>query len=227
MAGRISQRLQREQALWLRDWQRYMVRTHMHDAKTALEVGCGCGYVMDNLKDMLQITGIDSSEEEIMCAKGRGLKAMKASGEYIPFSKNSFDLVYGNYLLLWVDDPKKVLREMLRISRRYVAFFAEPYWSGAVYEPEWLEKIVEYGREIIKKRGGNPDFGLELGRLLRNFADDFLIGTIPLYTSHRAMEKMVDFEIEFLRENGYEIERKEVNVFYVPTFWAIMESSHR
>ena len=227
MAGRISQKLQREQAKWLREWQRYLVRRHMGDAKSALEVGCGCGYVMENLKDILQITGVDSSEKEVKCARSRGFKVVEAKGENLPFRDKSFDIVYGNYLLLWIDEPMNVIGEMFRVAKRYVAFFAEPYWRGAIYDPPWIEEIVRGGREIIKKMGGDPDFGVNLGRLLKKFASDFLIGTIPLYTSHLSMKRMVEFEMEFLRDNGYPIRGGEINIFYVPTFWAIVDKSHR
>jgi len=174
MVGRISQKLQREQARWLREWQRYLVSRHMKDAKNALEVGCGCGYIMENLKDILQITGIDTSQKEVLCARERGFSAIKANGENIPYPDNYFDIVYGNYLLLWTKNPLKVVEEMFRVSKRYVVFFAEPYWNGAIYHPSWLEKVVKKGSEIIRKRGGNPDFGIELGSLLKNFAGDFI-----------------------------------------------------
>lgn len=227
MAGRISEKLQREQAKWLREWQRYLVKRHMRDAKSALDVGCGCGYVMENLKDILSVTGIDTSEGEVLCAQKRGFSAIRAEGEHIPYPDEYFDIVYGNYLLLWTKDPLKIVKEMLRVSRRYVAFFAEPYWNGAIYQPSWLKKVVEYGREVIRKRGGDPDFGINLGSLMKNFADDFIIGTIPLYTTYASMRNMVNFEVEFLKENGYEIRMEDVDIFYVPTFWGIIDKLHR
>ncbi|OYT60246.1 hypothetical protein B6U71_01135 [Euryarchaeota archaeon ex4484_178] len=226
MAGRISENLQREQARWLREWQRYIVKRHMKDAKTALEVGCGCGYIMENLKDILRITGIDESEKEVLCARERGFSAIKADGENIPYPDGYFDMVYGNYLLLWAREPLKIVKEMFRVSKRYVVFFAEPYWKGAIYKPSWLKKVVEYAMEIIRNEGGNPNFGVELGSLLKNFAEDFIIGTIPLYTTYKSIEEMIKFEVEFLRENGYEIDMGDVSLFYVPTFWGIVDKNY-
>ncbi len=226
MAGRISEKLQKQQAKWLREWQRYLVMRHMGDARSALEVGCGCGYIMENLSDILHITGVDSSQGEVDCGRARGFRVIKAMAENLPFKDESFDLVYSNYLLLWIKEPRKVVREMFRASKRYVVFFAEPYWKGAIYDPPWIGDIVKGSREIIRRMGGNPDFGIYLGKILKEFASNFLIGTIPLYTSHSSMKKMVEFEIEFLRNNGYGVDEGDINIFYVPTFWALVDKSH-
>ena len=226
MAGKISEILQIQQSKWLREWQRYMVREKLL-GKKALEVGCGCGYIMSNLSDMLDITGVDSSETEVDCARRRGLNVIRANGEKMPFHENSFDIVYGNYLLMWNREPEKIIKEMFRVSRRYVVFFAEPYWKGTVYSPDWLKRLVEGSRDMIKKMNGDPDMGIKLPKLLEKFTKDFMIGTIPLYSSYMRMKEMVDFEISILKEKGYKIKKGEVHLFYLPTFWTIAERSGR
>ena len=227
MAGVIPEYLQREQANWLRDWQVYLVKRHLSDAKNALEVGCGCGYVMSKLSHLLNVSGIDSSEDAVICSQKRGLKTMVADAENLPFEDVSFDVVYSNYMLMWSRNPKKVLGEMFRVAKRYVVLFAEPYWKGAIYSPPSFGKIVDMERDYIKRLGGDPDAGIKIPDLMEEFTKDFFVGTIPLYTTRASMERMIEFEIDFLRREGYEIKGIKSNLFYLPVFWSIAEKSGR
>ena len=221
MAGHISEILQKRQAEWMREWHIYLLRTHMRDTKNALEIGCGCGYVMKNLSLHIEVKGLDSNMESVRCASERGLTVYHGEGNHLPFPSDSFDLVYGNYLLLWNIKPEMILNEMIRVSRKYVALFAEPYWSGTVYDPPWLEGIVEKSKSVIKERGGNPDMGKKLSSLIYQFSNDFITGTVPLYVKHSDMRKMVEFEISVLGEK-YNPNNK-IYTFYIPTFWAIIK----
>ncbi len=227
MSGTIPEYLQRMQAQWLEEWQKYMIRENANDARTVVEIGCGCGYIMSNLNSLLDVTGIDSDPDSVECARRRGFKAILAKGENIPFRDDHFDIAYGNYLLMWNKNPKGIIKEMFRVAKKYVIFFAEPYWKGAVYSPSWIGEIVENTRKMIKERGGDPDMGIKLPSLVKEFTDDFMVGTIPLYTTHREMEKMVEFEVNFLKNEGYAIEKKDVEIFYLPTFWVIAKKSGR
>ncbi len=227
MSGTIPEYLQMMQAQWLGEWQKYMIRDNANDAKTAVEIGCGCGYIMSNLNSLLDITGIDSDPDSVECAKRRGLKAILAKGENLPFRDERFDIAYGNYLLMWNKNPKGIIKEMFRVAKKYVIFFAEPYWKGAVYSPSWIGEIVKNTRKMIKERGGDPDMGIKLPYLVKEFTEDFMVGTIPLYTTHREMEKMVEFEVNFLKNEGFNIEKKHVVIFYLPTFWVIAKKSGR
>ena len=227
MAGHIPEYLEREQAGWLEEWQIYLVKRHLSDAKNALEVGCGCGYVMSNLSSLLNVFGVDYREDAVICSQKRGLNAQIANAENMPFEDYSFDLVYSNYVLMWNRNPKKILSEMFRVAKRYVVLFAEPYWKGAIYSPPSFGKIVEMERKHIRRMGGNPDIGIEIPKLMREFADDFLMGTIPLYATKSSMQRMIDFELKFLRNEGYKIKREKANLFYLPVFWSIAEKSGR
>lgn len=42
------------------------------------------------------------------------------SGEYLPLKDSSFDMVYSNHSLEHVNNPAKMLMEMLRVSKRLV-----------------------------------------------------------------------------------------------------------
>ncbi len=216
MSGEIPVNLQKAQAEWMKNWHRYLLG-RMRGVTSALEVGCGCGYVMENMKGVQYVAGIDSAISEVNCAKNRGLDAFFGDAKRIPFPDKSFDLVYGNYLLMWNKEPKVILNEMRRVSKKYVAIFAEPYWSGAVCDSSFLRSLAENSREFILKRGGNPDAGLNLFGLFSELFDDFEMGTVPLITSHKDMIEMIEFEKRILNLEG---NIGYGNLLYVPTFWA-------
>ncbi len=216
MSGEIPVNLQKAQAEWMKNWHRYLLG-RMGMLASALEVGCGCGYVMENIKGVQYVAGIDSSISEVNCAKNRGLNAFFGDAKRIPFPDKSFDLVYGNYVLMWNKEPKVILNEMRRVSKKYVAIFAEPYWSGAVCDSSYLRNLAEKSREFISTKGGNPDAGLDLPGLFFELFGDFEIGTIPLVTTHKDMVEMIEFEKEIL---NLKEDTQYGNLLYVPTFWA-------
>jgi len=219
MVGRISQELQQAQAEWLKSWHIHMVNSMMSDAISALEVGSGCGYVMDSFRDILSVIGIDSSISEVQCANKRGMHTIYGDATALPFPDRSFDLVYANYLLMWNKNPEDIIEEMRRVSKKYVAILSEPYWHGAIYSPSSLKVLVDRACKKITAEGGNPDMGIALPEIMRNQFEDFKIGTVPLSMMYSSMLSAVRYQME-LMELKHEKDEK-ITLFYVPTFWSI------
>ncbi len=92
------------------------------DVKTLLDVGCGngifCNYVQQTNKQ-IQITGVDRSSSAL-----KHVKTKKLIGDItnIPFNNNEFDCVVSLQVIehLPVDDYKKALSELVRVSKKYI-----------------------------------------------------------------------------------------------------------
>ncbi len=86
-----------------------------------LDVGCGEGYVSRYISSISHdVIGIDNSPEFVKSAK----KYSKDSENYLvgdvqnlPFSKDSFDVVIANMLLMELQTPNKAISEVSRILK--------------------------------------------------------------------------------------------------------------
>jgi ubiquinone/menaquinone biosynthesis C-methylase UbiE len=89
-----------------------------------LDVGCGTGNFSLKLAAAgAVVTGVDLSEEMLTVARrraageGRSIDFLPGAGESLPFDDGSFDAAITMATLEFVDDPEKVLGEMLRVTR--------------------------------------------------------------------------------------------------------------
>lgn len=103
--------------------------------KTILDAGCGEGFTMHNLvknKIGQTVTGIEFSEDAITLGKKLfpSLDIKQGSAYDLPYKDASFDLVVCTEVLEHLEDPKKVLKEALRVTKRYAIFSVpnEPFF---------------------------------------------------------------------------------------------------
>lgn len=87
-----------------------------------LDAGCGEGVVAERLRAALpgaELTGIDLRAEAIAAARRRVPDARFAVGDACApaFGDGAFDLVVCTEVLEHLDDPRRALRELLRVSR--------------------------------------------------------------------------------------------------------------
>lgn len=92
---------------------------------SALEVGCGTGRSLAWIAERApgaRLSGIEPSEALLDRARTRLPEAdLRAGfGEKLPFGDDAFDFVMATAVLHHVEDPDAVIREMFRVSRRFV-----------------------------------------------------------------------------------------------------------
>ncbi|MBF0363751.1 MAG: class I SAM-dependent methyltransferase [Oligoflexia bacterium] len=90
--------------------------------KSALDVGCGNGFSTYYMKKYVQeVWGLDSSSAMLSHhpLRGEGMLLI-ADARSIPFNDKTFDLVYGWEALHHISNPREVLLEMIRVSKRYL-----------------------------------------------------------------------------------------------------------
>ena len=93
------------------------------DARQILDVGCNSGTFTKQIYNVLpesKIYGIDISQNAISYAeqKYKNISFSVAWAEKLPFKENSFDLATCFEVLEHVDEPDKIIREMLRVLRK-------------------------------------------------------------------------------------------------------------
>jgi len=132
---------------------------------SALEIGCGPGFVMQLLEPLFEVTGVDIDAGSIRSARSKGLDVALANANDLPYDDDSFDLVYCSFLILWLDDPVKAIREMKRVARKSVICLAEPDYGGRIDHPAELAGLTRYVAIEIRDLGGDP----YVGRKLRSF----------------------------------------------------------
>jgi len=157
----------RRQSLWLKDSWQYVLKTKVLVKKmtkrlTALEVGCGPGFVMDITKKLVDVKGLDFDPDMVSMSKARGLDVVQGRAEDLPFSDREFDIAYCSFLLLLVKDPVVVVKEMSRVSRRWVLALAEPDYGAWIDHPEGLDGLREVLIEGMKATGADPFLGRKL-----------------------------------------------------------------
>jgi ubiquinone/menaquinone biosynthesis C-methylase UbiE len=93
---------------------------------TVLEVGCGSGRVYACLKDLVPVryVGVDHSEEMVRLAREShpGIDFRSGDGYALDFDAGRFDAVLAVDVLQHVPDIAGIIREMVRVSRKYVFF---------------------------------------------------------------------------------------------------------
>jgi len=92
-----------------------------NDIQNALDVGCGTGFSAVHFQSSIDLIGIDFSLRNLIIAPIKS--KMQASAYCLPFSSNTFDLVYGWDFLHHLDSPEKSVIEMARVTKKYLVLF--------------------------------------------------------------------------------------------------------
>lgn len=86
--------------------------------ENALDVGAGYGYSSFYLPSSIKVTDLDFSFANLIANPIKN--KIQGSGLDLPFSSDSFDLVYCWSFLHHLDDPDKAVTEMARVTKKYL-----------------------------------------------------------------------------------------------------------
>ncbi|VAX27342.1 tRNA (adenine(37)-N6)-methyltransferase [hydrothermal vent metagenome] len=111
-----------------------------------LEIGVGTGRFAMYFPD---VTGVDPAMNALKMAEKRGIKAVQAYGEHLPFKDGTFGCILIIVTLCFVEEPLGVLREAKRVLRQdgsiIIGLVPKDSTWGTFYEE--------------KKRQGHPFYG--------------------------------------------------------------------
>jgi len=92
-----------------------------------LDVGCGVGFDASLLAELVgpegRVVGIDASASMVdravarLAGSGLPVEFRTADAQVLPFDDGSFDAAWTERVLVHVEDPAQVVREMLRVTR--------------------------------------------------------------------------------------------------------------
>lgn len=126
-AVELAQKHWNDTPLYYSEAYRYSMYPWLHEAaefdghcgERVLEIGCGTG------SDLLQFArsgacavGIDIADGQIELARervGNAATVIKATATDLPFEDRSFDYVYSHGVLHHIDNPQRVVREIMRV----------------------------------------------------------------------------------------------------------------
>ncbi len=222
----------------------------LHHCTRILEVGCGSGAVLtDWAKNPAEVHGLkhplfigldlDIQYLRLLKQSHPTAEAVCGDGFTLPFPDETFDLTYCHYLLLWVEEPRTILTEMIRVTREggWVAAFAEPDYGGRIDYPPELSQLGKLQTESLQEQGANPFIGRELRALfvksgLKNIRVGVLAGewseTNPTDQSQLEWEvlladigtKLPPEALDPRRGAAYAAWMRHERIVFIPTFYA-------
>jgi trans-aconitate methyltransferase len=97
-----------------------------------LDIGCGDGALTAKIAARgAEVVGVDTSEEMVKAARGRGVDARVLSAEKLEFD-SEFDAVFSNAALHWMSDQDAVLRGVRRSLKPGGRFVTEMGGHGNI-----------------------------------------------------------------------------------------------
>ncbi|HSL30301.1 MAG TPA: class I SAM-dependent methyltransferase, partial [Anaerolineales bacterium] len=94
-----------QQARWTRDLRAYLFEeANLSSASRVLEVGCGTGAILSELPESFAVHGLDIDPAALAQCRLHAPASALVQGDVLqlPYSNQSFDIVYCHFLLLWV-----------------------------------------------------------------------------------------------------------------------------
>lgn len=209
--------------------------------KRILDAGCGTGGITVQIAGLTggQVTGVEADGElvEFASRTRSGADFVQADCTSMPFEDSSFDLVACHFLLMWVDDARSAVEEMVRVLEPggVLIACAEPDYGGLVEYPEH-ERFSLALIDALKARGADPTIGRKLGPLFRaaglgtetgisaviregeRLASEFskreeiYRGDLELVLGSGSAGQVIDREAELVRAG---------KMLMVPLFWAL------
>lgn len=161
------------QAGWTRNLRSFLLnKLGVQPGNRILEVGSGTGALMPDFQALhAWPCAVDIELSRSLFAKKNlpDLSSICADGRHLPVCGGVFDFAVCHYLLLWLDDPLSILKEMVRVTHRggAVIAFAEPDYASRVDYPHIFSYIGNYQNRSLEFQGVDIMMGRKLGLLFR------------------------------------------------------------
>lgn len=153
--------------------------SYLRPGMRVLDLGCGPGSITLGLADAVapgEVVGVDLQPSQVEQARAlsdvRGVRNVRfevANVYRLPFPDGSFDVAFGNAVLMHLREPARALAEVRRVLRAGgIAGFRDADWGGRIHTPATplLEQWYALTVRVRQHNGGDPFMGRHHRRLL-------------------------------------------------------------
>lgn len=196
-----------QQARWSKELCEYVFsKTDLKGSAKVLEVGSGTGGFLHQTPNNLTKFGIDIALDRLKYGKKHSRKTHLACADAysLPFPGRFFEMTVCHYLLLWLHEPLRVLREMKRVTKRggIVAAFAEPDYGFTTGQSPVNVQIHALQKDSLIAQGANPLIGRKLAELFKKLdLADLESGRLFADTKIMIQRKDIDLEMRVIRND--------------------------
>jgi len=155
-------------------------RVGLNRGMKCLDAGCGGGHVTVFMASIVgpegKVIGTDTDREILALARADAEAANLGNIEFheVDGCKSEwdqwYDIVYARFLLSHLNEPEKCLAALVKACRSKGAIVIEEtdFRGSFCYPPSAVyERYVELYQKVILRRGGDPNIGPKLPRMLR------------------------------------------------------------
>ena len=237
----------KQQAAWTSSTRRFLLeKAALSTDARVLEIGCGTGAVLTELaQEFPNSIGIDINHDYLRWFREHTPTVLSATADAyrLPYRAESFDLVCCHFFILWIDDPKAVIQEALRVLSPggFLMIFAEPDYGGRIDHPPALQALGEAQSQSLADQGADPNMGRKLAGLAAAFPRLTIIEFGMMGYQHQLHEKTRFWEQEWeiliddigddispalldeLRTIDRQAREDGSRVLFVPTFYLYAE----
>jgi len=154
-------------------------RAGLRRGMRCLDVGCGAGDVTFEMARVVgdegEVIGIDADAAVLEAARReaerRGARVRFRRGDAVGIDEPPiYDLVFARFVLTHMNSPEAALAGMMAAARPGGMIVIEDIdFEGHVCFPpsHAFERYVQLYREVVRRRGGDPEIGRRLFQLMR------------------------------------------------------------
>ncbi len=210
--------LSRSLATWLQGPRsRALRRAGIGRCERVLEVGSGHGFVTEELARRARgpVVAVDARVGGLDVKPERPTETpvvrVTADGRELPFPEDSFDLVFFQNTLMWVDPPAAAVHEAARVLRPGGAVVAlEPDYGGMLEEPDLGLRVIWI--DALERAGADAQIGRRLPRMAEEAGLDPWVefAHIPRPAEGEALDLLAELPLTVLQRERVEDAREIV-----------------
>jgi SAM-dependent methyltransferase len=230
------------QATWTKDLRAHLnSKISLPNNASILEIGSGTSAVLSEYGTSHNLFALDLDFEALDYARSNAAtqKSTQADVGLLPYPSNSLDFCFCHFLLLWVNNPKVALAEMVRVVKpgRWIAVFAEPDHEARIDFPKSLEALGNLQSKSLRQKGADTQLGRQMASLIAGLPlENAELGILGMqrrlkdHVSHSEEQATWKRDIislasseeianwENIENNSIEMEER---IIFIPTFFAI------